>query len=206
LAEALAAVARGNRPAVIGVGPEESVKGEIAERRPKKRSSLGQGGAQPWGKPVEMEIGGGAENPGAVEVPAAMEPRTRRPPGIQGRRASEDTPAAGESSTCRPPMPLRVCANVSSPRNGEGDGMREIQKGDYSRKNTLPRERTKFGQSGVTDQNTHPAKAHPRKRKKIKESRKHTTTKSYGAPKSHTKKASEKQTIKWSTCQHKVNS
>jgi predicted nucleotidyltransferase len=37
--------------------------------------------------------------------------------------------------------------------------MREIQKGDYSRKNTLPREHTKFGQSGVTDQNTLPAKA-----------------------------------------------
>jgi hypothetical protein len=184
LVEALAAVARENRRAVIGVGPEESVKGEIAERRPKKRSS-----------------GGGRWILRSVEAPETPEPWRCRPPWSRGRaghRGSEDTPW--------PPMPLRVCANVSSPRNGEGDGMREIQKGDYSRKNTLPRERTKFGQSGVTDQNTHPAKAHPRKRKKIKESRKHTTTKSYGAPKSHTKKASEKQTIKWSTCQRKVNS
>jgi hypothetical protein len=67
---------------------------------------------------------GGAGGQGAEDAPAAGDPRPRRPPRIRGhacRRGAKDLPAAvaADAAPC-------VCGNVSSPRNAEGDRMREI--------------------------------------------------------------------------------
>lgn len=94
------AVMRRTRTAAIGIGGGAGGRGarkQASGDRSRPRG-VGQGRdrrketeeTELWGRPVDIEIGGGAGNPGAVEVPAAMEPRTRRPPGIRGHAMAAD--------------------------------------------------------------------------------------------------------------------